>query len=130
MRIKAKNHHEDVNIRPGRVDGEAWVPPCNKDPKMNQKHSLKLRDGYSVRLTFPIRSKTYKTILTNTKAPMVQNHTTGWRGFKNSKYEVVDFGTFMSTLMYLVINGFVKSTASSRCELMLSGATDMVAFWN
>jgi hypothetical protein len=183
IKIKAKNHHALVRIRPGSVDGEASVLPCSNDPNTNQKLSFRSERSYFEFLnplhplvwfcTFGAfvvvslilymlekigasHSKDIPTIsfkesfwfvfgsllqgstdaspstlpgriltsawwffalilirLTTTKAPNVQNHTSGCNGFKNSKYDLSDLGTFIKTLMYLVIKGFVKSTASS-----------------
>jgi hypothetical protein len=48
IKIKAKNHHALVRIRPGSVDGEASVLPCSNDPNTNQKLSLNDMVGISL----------------------------------------------------------------------------------
>ncbi len=66
--------------------------------------------------------------LTKTIDTRVQIQTQGEKGFRNWKNEGVVFGVFISTDMALVLNGFVKSIASSLPVLMLNGAIVIAAF--
>ena len=74
--------------------GEESVLPCRREPKINQKASRMVIRGVLCaagvaaveRDEDPIRSSTYSTMDTTTKAPSVQIHTMGDRGFRNCIY--------------------------------------------
>ena len=78
---------------PGTVVGEESVLPCRREPKMNQKASRMVIRGALCAAGVaavecdedPMRSNTYSTMDTMTKAPSVQIHTMGDRGFRNCR---------------------------------------------